>query len=156
LHGCEPTAIDGCVDDELGDCAMPALPATSTPPDSAKVPSSLETTVISPAVRTTDHRGRHTTTSSELHPLPGGGVLIDTPGLREVGLWTDESSVDSTFPEIEELAEACRFRDCSHTAEPGCVVREAVADGRLSEGRYEAWSPSRTHCATKGFGSQIG
>jgi ribosome biogenesis GTPase len=83
-----------------------------------------------------------------LHPLLGGGVLIDTPGLREVGLWTDESSVDSTFPEVEELAEECRFRDCSHAAEPGCAVRVAVADGRLSEERYDAWSSLRREAAS--------
>jgi len=100
------------------------------------------------AVRTTDHRGRHTTTSREVHPLPGGGVLIDTPGLREVGLWTDESAVDATFPEIEELAEACQFRDCSHGPEPGCAVREAVADGRLTGERYDAWLSLRREAAS--------
>ena len=100
------------------------------------------------AVRTTDYRGRHTTTSRELHLLPGGGVLIDTPGLREVGLWTDESSVDSTFPEIEELADECQFSDCSHGPEPGCAVRDAVAEGRLSEERYDAWSSLRREAAS--------
>ncbi len=91
------------------------------------------------AVRATDHRGRHTTTSRELYPLPGGGVLVDTPGLREVGLWTDESTVDSVFPEIEEYAMDCHFRDCAHGSEPGCAVRAAVADGHLSLERFAAW-----------------
>jgi ribosome biogenesis GTPase len=100
------------------------------------------------AVRTTDHRGRHTTTSRELHRLPGGGVLIDTPGIREVGLWTDESAVDGAFPEIDELAEECLFRDCSHGPEPGCAVRDAVAEGRLSEERYAAWSSLRREAAS--------
>ena len=97
-----------------------------------------EVAAVSP-VRATDHRGRHTTTARELHLLPGGGVLIDTPGLREVGLWTDESAVDSIFPEIEDLADECHFRDCTHGPEPGCAVVEAVAGGRLTEERYAAW-----------------
>jgi ribosome biogenesis GTPase len=99
------------------------------------------------AVRATDHRGRHTTTSRELHPLPGGGVLVDTPGLREVGLWTDESSVDSVFPEIEEHAAACHYRDCTHGSEPGCAVRAAVADGQVSPERFTAWESLRQEAA---------
>ncbi|MEO8692964.1 MAG: ribosome small subunit-dependent GTPase A [Acidimicrobiales bacterium] len=100
------------------------------------------------AVRTTDHRGRHTTTSRELHLLPGGGVLIDTPGLREVGLWAEESAVDATFPEIEELSESCQFRDCSHGPEPGCAVTEAVVAGHLNRERYEAWLSLRREAAS--------
>ncbi len=98
-------------------------------------------------VRAGDHRGRHTTTSRELHLLPSGGVLIDTPGLREVGLWTDESAVDGTFPEIDEFAENCRFRDCSHGPEPGCAVRAAVADGRMTTERFVAWESLRREAA---------
>jgi len=90
-------------------------------------------------VRETDHRGRHTTTSRELYPLPGGGVLIDTPGLREIGLWTDDAAVDDAFPEMDELSTTCRFRDCSHGPEPGCAVQAAVADGRVSAERFAAW-----------------
>ena len=99
------------------------------------------------AVRATDHRGRHTTTSRELHPLPGGGVLVDTPGLREVGLWTDESAVDSVFPEIEEHALACRYRDCTHGSEPGCAVQAAVAGGHVSAERFAAWESLRKEAA---------
>jgi ribosome biogenesis GTPase len=99
------------------------------------------------AVRATDHRGRHTTTSRELHPLPGGGVLVDTPGLREVGLWTDESSVDAVFPEIEEHAVACHYRDCTHGSEPGCAVRAAVAGGQVSPERFAAWESLRQEAA---------
>ena len=99
------------------------------------------------AVRATDHRGRHTTTSRELHPLPGGGVLVDTPGLREVGLWTDESTVDAVFPEIEEYAADCRFRDCTHGSEPGCAVREALASGAVSGERFAAWESLRQEAA---------
>jgi ribosome biogenesis GTPase len=99
------------------------------------------------AVRAGDHRGRHTTTSRELHVLPSGGVLIDTPGLREVGLWADETAVDGTFPEIDEFAENCRFRDCSHGPEPGCAVRAAVTDGRLAAERFIAWESLRREAA---------
>jgi ribosome biogenesis GTPase len=70
-------------------------------------------------------------------------VLIDTPGLREVGLWTDESSVDGVFPEIDEIAEHCHFRDCSHGPEPGCAVQAALVDGRLSAERFAAWESLR-------------
>ena len=100
------------------------------------------------AVRATDHRGRHTTTSREMHPLPGGGVLVDTPGLREIGLWADESSVDGVFPEIDEVAEHCHFRDCSHGAEPGCAVRAALVEGALSAERFDAWESLRREAAS--------
>jgi ribosome biogenesis GTPase / thiamine phosphate phosphatase len=91
------------------------------------------------AVRGSDNKGRHTTTSRHLHPLPGGGVLVDTPGVREVGLWVDEQAVADTFPEIEELAAGCRFNDCAHGREPECAVVAAVADGSLPESRLAAW-----------------
>ena len=84
-------------------------------------------------VREDDSRGRHTTTRRQLIPLPQGWVLIDTPGLREVQLWADEAAVANAFTEIEALASGCRFRDCTHTAEPGCAVRAAVDPGRLSQ-----------------------
>jgi ribosome biogenesis GTPase len=90
-------------------------------------------------VREGDSKGRHTTTHRELHLLDGGGVLVDTPGIREVGIWTDTDAVAETFPEIDELAERCRFRDCAHDAEPGCAVRAAVEDGSLPAERFEAW-----------------
>jgi len=90
-------------------------------------------------VREGDSKGRHTTTHRELHLLDGGGVLVDTPGIREVGIWTDTDAVAEGFPEIEELAEHCRFRDCAHQSEPGCAVRAAVADGTLPAERLEAW-----------------
>jgi ribosome biogenesis GTPase len=85
-------------------------------------------------VRAADRKGRHTTTGRELFPLPGGGVVIDTPGLRALGLWDDEG-LEAAFPDVEELAERCRFRDCAHRGEPGCAVAEAVSDGRLPAGR---------------------
>jgi ribosome biogenesis GTPase len=95
------------------------------------------------AVRDRDAKGRHTTTSRNLHLLPSGGVLIDTPGIRSVGVWTDAETVDSSFADIEELAERCRFRDCAHGAEPGCAVRDAVASGALDRRRLDAWTSMR-------------
>ena len=74
-----------------------------------------------------DDKGRHTTTHRELILLPSGGMVIDTPGMRELGMWDAESGIDQTFSDIEKLAQRCRFRDCTHScSEPGCAVQEAV------------------------------
>jgi len=86
-------------------------------------------------VRMSDHRGRHTTVARELIQLPGGGILIDTPGLRALALTGSEEGIAATFPEIEEAALACRFRDCTHHDEPGCAVRAAVESGELPASR---------------------
>ncbi|WP_030762743.1 ribosome small subunit-dependent GTPase A [Streptomyces griseus] len=91
------------------------------------------------AARDVDGKGRHTTTTRNLFVLPGGGVLIDTPGLRGVGLWDAEAGVGQTFAEIEELAAECRFHDCSHQSEPGCAVAAALEDGTLSVRRLESY-----------------
>jgi ribosome biogenesis GTPase len=86
-----------------------------------------------------DGRGRHTTTHRELVPLPGGGLVLDTPGMRELGLWADESSLDTTFDDVTSLAADCRFSDCAHESEPGCAVLEAVETGALAPERLEAY-----------------
>ncbi|WP_406357598.1 ribosome small subunit-dependent GTPase A [Streptomyces sp. NBC_01635] len=91
------------------------------------------------ATRDVDGKGRHTTTTRNLLALPGGGVLIDTPGLRGVGLWDAGSGVGQVFSEIEEFAEGCRFHDCAHESEPGCAVLEAVETGALAERRLESY-----------------
>ncbi|MFF9012296.1 ribosome small subunit-dependent GTPase A [Streptomyces sp. NPDC014870] len=91
------------------------------------------------AARDVDGKGRHTTTTRNLLVLPGGGVLIDTPGLRGVGLWDAETGVGQVFSEIESLAEECRFHDCAHEAEPGCAVTAAVEDGSLAVRRLESY-----------------
>jgi ribosome biogenesis GTPase len=105
------------------------------------------------AIRDADGKGRHTTTTRDLLAMPGGGVLIDTPGLRGVGLWDAESGLGQVFAEIERLAAACRFQDCSHRSEPGCAVLAALDDGTLSHRRLDsyrkllrenAWIASRT------------
>ncbi|KPI18380.1 ribosome biogenesis GTPase RsgA [Actinobacteria bacterium OK074] len=91
------------------------------------------------AIRDVDGKGRHTTTTRNLLALPGGGVLIDTPGLRGVGLWDAETGVGQVFAEVEELAARCRFHDCAHETEPGCAVRSAVDSGELPERRLESY-----------------
>jgi ribosome biogenesis GTPase len=90
-------------------------------------------------VRAFDGKGRHVTVARELIPLPGGGVLIDTPGLRAVALWDSESGVAAAFPEITELAGSCRFADCTHTTEPGCAVLEGLERGVLARDRYDSY-----------------
>ncbi|HET7677639.1 MAG TPA: ribosome small subunit-dependent GTPase A, partial [Candidatus Limnocylindrales bacterium] len=90
------------------------------------------------AVRADDERGRHTTTSRQLLRLPGGALLLDTPGMRSVGLWTAEDGLQRAFDDIASLEAACRFSDCGHAGEPGCAVLAAVADGSLSEDRLDS------------------
>ena len=120
-------------------------------------------------VRSGDHKGRHTTTSRQLHLLAGDCRLIDTPGVREVGLSTDVATVDDVFADIAELADTCRFGDCGHRGEPGCAVQAAVEDGDLSEDRLESWErlrrealaaeiradPAARHRADRQFGKMV-
>ncbi len=91
------------------------------------------------SVRGGDAKGRHTTTARTLHVLAGGYRIIDTPGLREVGLWTEAETVDAVFDDITELAIGCRFNDCRHDTEPGCAVLSAAAGGDLNPDRLESW-----------------
>ncbi|MBP2079323.1 ribosome biogenesis GTPase [Oceanobacillus polygoni] len=90
-------------------------------------------------IRESDSRGRHTTTHREMFSLPNGALLIDTPGMRELQLWDGESSIDTTFQDVEQLTTECRFTDCRHDTEPGCRVQEALATGELSEARFESY-----------------
>jgi ribosome biogenesis GTPase len=90
-------------------------------------------------VRTKDERGRHTTTAAAVYDLPGGGMLVDTPGIRELGVHLDAAELPWFFPEFEEHARRCRFNDCTHTHEPGCAVREAVERGELNPRRFEGY-----------------
>jgi ribosome biogenesis GTPase len=90
-------------------------------------------------VRAVDAKGRHTTTRRELISLPEGGAIIDTPGLRGLGLWDADEGIALAFPDIEALAEGCRFRDCLHDTEPGCAVRAAVEAGELEAARVSNW-----------------
>jgi len=86
-----------------------------------------------------DGRGRHTTTHRELVPVEGGGVIVDTPGLRELQLWESDGGLDQAFADIAELLGECRFSDCEHRTEPGCAVKEALADGSLPRDRWESY-----------------
>ncbi|MGQ4598726.1 ribosome small subunit-dependent GTPase A [Nocardia sp. R6R-6] len=90
-------------------------------------------------VRDADKKGRHTTVHRELRPLPGGGTLIDTPGLRGVGLWDATEGIEKTFSDIESLAAQCRFGDCAHRGEPGCAVRDAIDNGELTQRRLDSY-----------------
>lgn len=94
-------------------------------------------------VREIDARGCHTTTTRQMVLLPSGGMVIDTPGMRELGLWEDGGGIEETFPEIGSMGEGCRFRDCTHSHEPGCAVRRAVEQGLLPAGRFESYQKLR-------------
>jgi ribosome biogenesis GTPase len=128
-----------------------ALVGVSGAGKSTLVNALVGATVMTTRTVRTDDKGRHTTTHRELVMLPGGGVLIDTPGVRGVGLGsgTAQDSVDEVFPEIEELAERCRFANCTHVAEPDCAVLAAVADGELPARRLESFQKLR-HEAERG------
>jgi ribosome biogenesis GTPase len=123
-------------------------------------------------VRSGDAKGRHTTTHRELVVLPSGACLIDTPGIRELGLWLGAEAIDSAFPEIEEAAESCRFRDCRHNDEPGCEVIARLEGGEIDRSRLDSYhrlqreaehleqrlDPSRKHeirARERGFGKMI-
>ncbi len=86
-----------------------------------------------------DNRGVHTTTARHLVRVPGCGLLLDTPGMREVSLWADEESLDAVFVDVDDLARLCRFHDCRHATEPGCAVRAALESGDLDEARFASW-----------------
>jgi ribosome biogenesis GTPase len=91
------------------------------------------------AVRSHDSRGRHITTHRELLRLPGGGLLVDTPGLRELQLWGGSDALEGTFADVDALAAGCRYADCRHAAEPGCAVTAAAGSGALEAGRLESY-----------------
>ena len=90
-------------------------------------------------IREEDSRGRHTTTNRELLMLPNGTMIIDTPGMRELGMWNCEEGLDKTFKDVEQFLGTCKFSDCTHTNEPGCRVLEAIKNGELSQERYNSY-----------------
>ena len=98
------------------------------------------------SVRDRDGKGRHTTVSRELLEIPGAGSVVDMPGVRGLGLWEAEHGLDAAFPDIVELAENCRFRDCQHDGEPGCAVTAAVTDGRLAQARLDSYRNLTAEC----------
>ena len=89
-------------------------------------------------IREDDARGRHTTTRRQLHLLPEGGLILDTPGMRELSLW-DADGLDQSFGDLDAIVERCRFSNCSHNGEPGCAIAAALADGSLDPSRLESW-----------------
>lgn len=101
-------------------------------------------------VREPDGRGRHTTTHRELIPLPGGGILIDTPGMRELQLWSASDALRDAFPDLQDLAAQCRFRDCKHRREPGCAVTAALRRGELPRPRYDSYLALRAEIEALG------
>src|SRR3954465_15504785 len=107
----------------------------------SSLPNALAGRTVAPTqeVRDSDGRGRHTTTARELHLLPGGGLLVDTPGMRELALYDDLDGVDAAYADVVRLAASCRFRDCEHRPEPGCAVAAAIDDGALDPARLIAW-----------------
>ena len=107
----------------------------------------LRTAEISDSV----NKGRHTTVGAMLHPLPGGGFVADTPGLREVGLWgIDAREIAQCFPEFRPLIHDCRFADCTHTVEPECAIKAAIRLGTVGRGRYESYVKLREELAEQG------
>jgi ribosome biogenesis GTPase len=97
------------------------------------------TVMVTQAIRRADGRGRHTTSYRALVPMPAGGAVLDTPGLRGVGMHDGAAGLDQVFADIDELAAGCRFADCEHDAEPDCAVRAALATGELSVRRLDSW-----------------
>ena len=137
-----------------------ASPATSTPGRTAVMvgssgagKSTLANALLgtehmaTQAIREADARGRHTTSHRELILLPGGGLLLDTPGMRELGLWDSDEGLAATFDDIETLAAGCRFADCGHSNEPGCAVRAALEAGELDAERWRSFQKLRRELA---------
>jgi ribosome biogenesis GTPase len=106
-------------------------------------------------VRRADGKGRHTTTYRALVPVPGGGAVLDTPGVRAVGLLDAGAGLARTFGDVAALVAACRFPDCAHRAEPGCAVRAALASGALPPRRWESWCRLRREVAVEGRRRQV-
>jgi ribosome biogenesis GTPase / thiamine phosphate phosphatase len=138
------SAVDGDGVDELAHYASPgqtvALLGSSGVGKSTLVNALAgEELLATAAVRESDERGRHTTTHRELVRLPEGGLLLDTPGMRELQLWDSADGLEQTFADVAELILQCRFSDCGHSTEPGCAVRASLADGTLPSERWEAY-----------------
>lgn len=144
------SSLDGTGVAEMAAALAPGLTAVVLGPSGAGKSTLVNALVGAERLRTgpvraTDDRGRHTTVTRELIALPGGGCVIDTPGVREVGMW--DGGVDGSFAEIAALAARCRFPDCAHDTEPGCAVRDVVDPERLASWRTlqreEAWIDDR-------------
>ena len=100
------------------------------------------------AVREGDGKGRHTTVSREIIDLPGGGRVVDMPGVRGLGLWDADAGIEAAFADVERIAASCRFRDCKHEKEPGCAVRAAVEAGDIAPARFASYQALRQETET--------
>ena len=98
-----------------------------------------EDLLITRELRKNIDKGKHTTTNRHLYILPEGGLIIDTPGMRELQLWDAGDGLKQYFNDIENLANCCRYRDCKHNSEPECAIKEAILQGELDKSRYEAY-----------------
>jgi ribosome biogenesis GTPase / thiamine phosphate phosphatase len=142
VHAASNVTKEGldALDRYLGPGRTVALLGSSGVGKSTLVNSLLgEERMATAAVREDDERGRHTTSHRELVQLPGGALLLDTPGMRELQLWVDEEALDTAFADVSELAAQCRFSDCTHDHEPGCAVAAALEDGRLDPQRWASY-----------------
>ena len=101
-------------------------------------------------IREDDSKGRHTTTHRELIMLQNGVMIIDTPGMRELGMWDVTEGLDDAFSDVERLAQMCRFRDCRHENEPGCAVKKAIENGELSLSRFESYQKIKAEAKYSG------
>lgn len=133
----------------VGDRGTLALVGASGHGKSSLVNALVGAEVLGTRTIRQDGRGRHTSVRRELVLLPGGGAVVDTPGLREVGLLGARDGLSRAFADVETLAESCRFDDCGHQSEPGCAVREALDSGELAVRRYESWVDLRRESGRK-------
>jgi len=137
------SAVTGEGIDKVTAILRPARTGVLLGPSGAGKSTLINAILGSEVMKTRDiHRsgeGRHMTSHRQLVQLPGGGMIIDTPGLREAQLWEGEDALGSIFEDIEALALRCRFYDCSHVTEPGCAIKAALADGTLERGRFESY-----------------
>lgn len=101
-------------------------------------------------IREDDSKGRHTTTCRELIMLRNGVMIIDTPGMRELGIWNVSEGLDDAFSDVDKFAQRCKFRNCRHENEPGCAVREAIENGELSMSRFESYKKIKAEAEYSG------
>jgi ribosome biogenesis GTPase len=137
------SSYDGDGLDDIRALIVPGVTGAAIGPSGAGKSTLVNALVGHDVLATTairsDNRGVHTTSARHLVPIPGGGLVLDTPGMRELVIWADEDALDSTFVDVDALAAGCRFSDCGHHAEPGCAVLAAVESGELDEDRLESW-----------------
>jgi ribosome biogenesis GTPase len=137
------SAVTGQGVDEIANLLRPARTGVLLGPSGAGKSTLINRLAGAEVMRTREiHRsgeGRHMTSHRQLVQLPGGGMIIDAPGLREAQLWEGEDALGSVFDEIEQLALRCRFSDCAHLSEPGCAIKAALADGSLDRGRFDSY-----------------